>query len=133
MPKFACRQRHHRHLAVTVALAALTCLPMAQLFDVGAAGAQDAFDLSVPKPDAEEEVPDNMECASAPVSGSGPGFSSSRDESEEVAIEAWLKKAQAVYPEATFDTAKDSDLSCAVQGLYSKCFATGVPCRPKPE
>jgi hypothetical protein len=86
----------------------------------------------VPKPDAEEPEP-NMECAEEPVSGSGPGFSSSRDESEEAAIDAWLKKAQAVYPEADFDTAKDSDLSCAVQGLYSKCFAVGIPCKPKPE
>ena len=135
MPKFACR--HRRHLAMTAALAAVvTCLPMPQLFPefgVGAARAQDAFDLSVPKPGAEEEVPDNMECAGEPVSGSGPGFSSSRDESEEAAIEAWLEKAQAVYPEATWETAKDADISCAVQGLYSKCFADGIPCKPKPE
>ena len=31
------------------------------------------------------------------------------------------------------DLAKDSNLSCAVQGLYSKCFADGIPCKPKAE
>ncbi len=97
------------------------------------ASAQDAFDLSVPEADDTAAVPSNLECAGESLSGSGPGFVSSRDESEEAAIESWLKKAQAVYPEATWENAKDSNLSCAVQGLYSKCFADGIPCKPKPK
>jgi hypothetical protein len=80
-------------------------------------------------PDAAENP--NLECATEPLSGSGPGFSSSRDASEEAARAAWLEKAKAVYPEATWETAKDADVACAVQGLYSKCFAQGIPCRPK--
>lgn len=118
MPKFAVRRR----LVLTAALVALAY----------PAFAQDAFDLSVPKADGETAA-SNLECAGEPLSGSGPGFASSRDDSEEVAIAAWLEKAKAIYPEASWDTAKDANLSCAVQGLYSKCFADGIPCKPKPE
>lgn len=127
MPKFP-----QRHLAVTAALLALT-YPMLAYVAAGATLAQDAFDLSVPKPGEEAAAPANMECAGEPVSGSGPGFLSSRDESEDAAVKAWLEKAQAIYPEATWETAKDAEISCAVQGLYSKCFADGIPCKPKPE
>lgn len=127
MPKFACR-----HLAVAAAPFALICLSLFYA-TAGAALAQDGFDLSVPKPGEEAAAATNMECAAEPLSGSGPGFLSSRDESEEVAVKAWLEQAQAVYPEAAWETAKDADISCAVQGLYSKCFADGIPCKPKPE
>lgn len=96
------------------------------------ANAVDAFDLSVPEDGAEAEAPD-LECAAESLSGSGPGFTSSREDSEEAAIKAWTEKAQAIYPEADFELAKDSNLSCAVQGLYSKCFADGIPCKPKGE
>lgn len=96
------------------------------------AAAQDAFDLSVPKEREEGAAPAvALECAAESISGSGPGFSSNRDDSEAAAVEAWLKKAKAIYPEATWETAKDSDVACAVQGLYSKCFADGIPCKPK--
>ena len=93
--------------------------------------AQDAFDLSVPKPDATMEEELNLECATDNITGSGPGFTADRDQAEEVAIKDWTQKAQEVFPEADFDTAKDSNLSCAVQGLYAKCFADGIPCKPK--
>ena len=73
--------------------------------------------------------PPNFECAGEPVTGSGPGFSSSRDASEEAAIEAWVEKAKAIYPEAAWETAWEAGVSCVVQGLYSKCFAQGIPCR----
>lgn len=96
-----------------------------------AARAQDAFDLSVPKADMEDADEPELECAAESLTGSGPGFLSSRKESEDAAINAWLEKARAVYPEADFDLAKDSNLACAVQGLYSKCFADGIPCKPK--
>ena len=95
--------------------------------------AQDAFDLSVPKAGEAAAQPSNLECAGESLSGSGPGFASSRDGSEAAAIEAWLEKAKAVYPGATWENAKDSNLSCAVQGLYSLCFADGIPCKPKAE
>jgi len=73
----------------------------------------------------------NFDCAAEPVTGSGPGFSNSRDASEDAARAAWGETAVSVYPEATWETAKDAGVSCVVQGLYSKCFAQGVPCRPK--
>jgi hypothetical protein len=76
--------------------------------------------------------PPGYECAAEPVTGSGPGFSSSREGSEDAAREDWLKKAQAIYPEATWETAYRAGVSCAVQGLYSKCFAEAIPCKPKP-
>jgi hypothetical protein len=76
--------------------------------------------------------PPGYECADKPLTGSGPGFSNSREGSEDAARADWLKKAQAIYPEATWETAYRSGVSCAVQGLYSKCFAEAIPCKPKP-
>jgi hypothetical protein len=85
-----------------------------------------------PLPDVPDAgPPPGFECAADPVTGTGPGFSSSRDESENAARAGWLKKAQAIYPEATWETAYRSGVSCAVQGLYSKCFAEAIPCKPK--
>jgi len=122
-----------RHLVLTAALAAAgLSLALAPVVSIAPeANAQDAFDLSVPKEDLEAAPAPNMDCAAEHLSGSGPGFASSRDESEDAAIEAWTEKAKAVYPEANWDNAAESNLSCAVQGLYSKCFADGIPCKPK--
>jgi hypothetical protein len=80
----------------------------------------------------EAGPPPGFECAAEPVTGSGPGFLSARDKSEDAARADWVKKAQAVYPDATWETAYRSGISCAVQGLYSKCFAEAIPCKPKP-
>ena len=99
----------------------------------GAFAQDDAFDLSVPKPMAEDSMPADLECGTEMLTGSGPGFTADRDQAENVAIEEWMKKAAKVFPdtELDFDLAKDSNLSCAVQGLYSKCFADGIPCKSK--
>ena len=103
----------------------------------GAFAQDDAFDLSVPKPgvDAGVDPYADLECGTEMLSGSGPGFTADRDKAETVAIEDWQKKAAKVFPdtELDFDMAKDSNLSCVVQGLYSKCFADGIPCKPKAE
>jgi hypothetical protein len=115
-----------RLLVLTAASLALTfAAPLAPAFAV------DEFDLSVPHEGEEAAPAPDLECAAESLSGSGPGFVSSRDESEEAALTAWLEKAKQVYPEATWDLAKDANISCAVQGLYSKCFADGIPCKPK--
>jgi GH24 family phage-related lysozyme (muramidase) len=82
---------------------------------------------------ASSGTPKGFECHGEPLTGSGPGFKNSQGESEEVAVADWLEKAHAVYPDATWEAAKDSFIQCVKQGLYSKCFATGTPCRPKPE
>lgn len=120
-----------------VALIAGLALSLPVAFATGSfslsALAQDAFDLSEPEANEAAGQKSDLECVGESLSGSGPGFMSSRDESEEAAIEAWLEKAQAVYPEVTWENAKDSNLACAVQGLYSKCFADGIPCKPKAE
>ena len=47
-----------------------------------------------------------------------------RDDSE-----AWMN----IYPDADWAAAKEPLMQCVKQGLYSKCFAVGFPCRPKPE
>lgn len=116
---------------VSIRLLVLTAASLALAAPLVPACAQDEFDLSVPHEGEEAAPPPDLECAAESLSGSGPGFVSSRDESEEAAIAAWLEKAQKVYPEATFDLAQDANISCAVQGLYSKCFADGIPCKPK--
>jgi hypothetical protein len=94
------------------------------------ANAQSAAEMPRPT-NPQAGPPPGFECAAKPVTGSGPGFSSSREASEDAARAGWLKKAQAIYPEATWETAYQSGISCAVQGLYSKCFAQAIPCRPK--
>ena len=86
---------------------------------------------TTPPDGVEAGPPPNMECAAEPLTGSGPGFTSSRDDSEDAARAAWLDKAKAVYPEASWETAYKAGVSCAVQGLYSKCFAQAIPCKPK--
>jgi hypothetical protein len=75
--------------------------------------------------------PKGYECYDKALTGSGPGFKSSQDESEEAALADWLDKAQAIYADADWKTTKDPVMECVKQGLYSKCFATGVPCHPK--
>ncbi|MGV1013478.1 MAG: hypothetical protein ACOYB4_00755 [Methyloceanibacter sp.] len=87
-----------------------------------------AEDMEAAPPD-----PATLECHGEPVEGSGPGFDASRDKSEQAARDNWLEKAKAVFPDANWDIAQDAGVSCAVQGLYSKCFALGIPCRPKGE
>jgi len=73
-----------------------------------------------------------FQCHDKALTGSGPGFKDSQEESEKAAKEDWLGKAQAIYSDAEWNTAKDVNMECVKQGLYSKCFATGVPCHPKP-
>jgi hypothetical protein len=90
-----------------------------------------------PSPDADAETaapsgpPKGYTCGDKAFTGSGPGFKSSQEESEEAAIKAWRDKAGAVFADADWNTAKAPILECVKQGLYSKCFATGVPCHPK--
>jgi hypothetical protein len=82
---------------------------------------------------ASSPMPKGFECHAEVLSGSGAGFKSSQEESEDAAIANWQEKAHKIYPEATWETAKDSGIQCVKQGLYSKCFANGFPCRPKAE
>jgi hypothetical protein len=116
MPNFAKARRTVRRFALPAAVALLALPALAQPMLPGG-------ELSDPFA--------NSECSAEPVTGSGPGFSNSRDDSEDAARKIWLEKAIEVYPEATWGTAKDSGVSCVVQGLYSKCFAQAIPCRPK--
>ncbi len=81
---------------------------------------------------AQSGPPKGYRCHDEALTGSGPGFKSSRDESEEAAIADWLAKAAKIFPDVDWNTAKDPVMECVAQGLYSKCFATGVPCQPKP-
>jgi hypothetical protein len=77
--------------------------------------------------------PKGYECHDKALTGSGPGFKSSQEDSEEAALADWLAKAQAIYADADWKTTKDPVMECVKQGLYSKCFATAVPCHPKPK
>jgi hypothetical protein len=89
--------------------------------------------MAAPALAAESGPHNGLECHDKALTGSGPGFKSSQEESEEAAKKDWLEKAQAIYADADWNAAKDPLMQCVKQGLYSKCFATGVPCRPKPE
>jgi|SRR5581483_4694776 len=79
-------------------------------------------------PAPEPVRPPGFACGDKALSGTGPGFDSSREHSEQTAKEAWLEKAKAIYADATWEAAKDINMTCVKQGLYSKCFATAIPC-----
>lgn len=84
--------------------------------------------------DEEEEIeldPATLDCHAEVIAGEGPGFLSARKDSEQAATDDWLAKARAVFPDADWKYALDGGVSCVVQGLYSKCFAEGIPCKPK--
>ena len=89
--------------------------------------------MSVPAPAAQSAPPKKLACHDKALTGSGPGFKSSQEESEAAAKKDWLEKAKTIYADADWNAAKDPLMQCVKQGLYSKCFATGFPCRPKPE
>ncbi|MBC8014037.1 MAG: hypothetical protein H7X74_08180 [Methyloceanibacter sp.] len=86
-----------------------------------------------PAPAAPSGPPKGFECHDKSLTGSGAGFKSSQEESEEAAKVNWLEKAKAIYPDADWATVKDPLMQCVKQGLYSKCFAMGFPCHPKPQ
>jgi hypothetical protein len=80
-------------------------------------------------PPAVQQAPSSeLSCHDKALTGSGPGFKSSQEESEAAAIEDWLKRARAVYSDADWKKTKEPNMECVKQGLYSKCFATAIPC-----
>lgn len=70
----------------------------------------------------------DLQCADKPVMARGNGFSPSPEQSQEAARKEWLKKATEIYPDATFENAKDPQMQCANQGLYSNCAVSAIPC-----
>jgi hypothetical protein len=81
------------------------------------------------KPPASQGAPSSeLSCHDKALTGSGPGFKSSQEDSEEAAIKDWLDKAHAVYSDADWKKTKEPNMECVKQGLYSKCFATAIPC-----
>jgi hypothetical protein len=80
-------------------------------------------------PPAAQPAPSSeLSCNDKALTGSGPGFKSSQEESEESAIKDWLDKARAVYSDADWQKTKEPKMECVKQGLYSKCFAMAIPC-----
>jgi hypothetical protein len=119
MPKIASMS----HVILSVAVLTMTCAP--------APGAEPA-PAGEPAP-AASGPQKGFECHDKALTGSGAGFKDSQEESEAAAIADWLEKAKAIYPDADWAAAKEPLMQCVKQGLYSKCFAVGFPCRPKPE
>jgi hypothetical protein len=107
-----------------VAASALAVAPALAAEPPGEAGAA---------PTAPSGPPKGYECHDTALTGSGPGFKSSQEESVEAAIKDWLEKTKAIYPDADWKTTMDPRMECVKQGLYSKCFAIGIPCHPKPK
>ncbi len=70
----------------------------------------------------------DLQCADKPVMARGNGFSPSPELSQEAAKKEWLKKAVEIYADASFETAKDPQMQCANQGLYSNCALSAIPC-----
>jgi hypothetical protein len=81
---------------------------------------------ALPAPAAE------LECSDDVVTARGLGFSPSPEQSAEAAKTEWLKKATAIYSDATMETAKEPQMLCANQGLYSNCSISAKPCGTVP-
>ena len=86
------------------------------------------FLVLAPAAQAEE-----LQCADKSVKAWGLGFSPSPEQSVEAAKKEWLAKAATIYSDAKWETAKEPDMMCVTQGLYSKCAASGVPCGVAPD
>jgi hypothetical protein len=114
------------------ALGALVAALLSVPFEVGAAApsqAAEAGSATGQAADGTEPVrPPGFACGDKELTGSGPGFDSSREHSQETAKADWLAKAHAIYTDASWETAKKLSVTCAQQGLYSKCFASAIPC-----
>lgn len=112
-----------------IAWVARSVLCLAALAVAIAPGPAPAADPAPAAPPVAQPAPATLlQCHDKAVTGSGPGFSSSQEQSEESAKKDWLAKALAIYSDADWTKAKDPKLGCVKQGLYSKCFATAVPC-----
>jgi hypothetical protein len=85
-----------------------------------------------PTPPVQPVPPKGYECHDKALTGSGAGFKDSQEASTEAAIQDWLAQATAIYSDAAWNAAQAANMECVKQGLYSKCFAIGVPCHPKP-
>jgi len=124
--------------SVSLALSVLGALVAALLivpFEVGAAEPSQAAEAGAANgqaaegaPAAEPVRPPGFACGDKELTGSGPGFDSSREHSQETAKADWLAKARAIYTDASWETAKKLSITCAQQVLYSKCFASAIPC-----
>jgi len=115
--------------SASLALSAFGALVAALLivpFEVSAAEPSQAAETGAPA--AEPVRPPGFDCGDKELTGSGPGFDSSREHSQETAKADWLAKAHAIYTDASWETAKKLSVTCAQQGLYSKCFASAIPC-----
>src|SRR6478735_3221054 len=74
----------------------------------------------------------DVECSDKEVSARGPSFTPSPYTSIESAYSECLKTATEIYSDATMETAKNPEMTCASQGLYSNCTITAFPCGLKP-
>lgn len=115
-----------------IAWVARSVVSLAALAVAIAPGPAPAAEPAPAAPPVAQPAPTLLQCHDKAVTGSGPGFSSSQEHSEEAAKKDWLAKALAIYSDADWTKAKDPKLGCVKQGLYSKCFATAAPCHASP-
>ena len=73
-----------------------------------------------------------LKCHDKRVTARGQGFLPSKKDAEEAAKLAWLPKAQAIFTDASWETAQKGAFLCAKQGLYMNCTAGAIPCGTRP-
>jgi hypothetical protein len=105
---------------VVVSVAAMMTPALAQ--------AEESKPQAASPPAAQPAPSSELSCDDKALTGSGPGFKSSQEESEEAAVKDWLDKARTVYSDADWKKTKEPRMECVKQGLYSKCFAIAFPC-----
>jgi hypothetical protein len=99
-----------------------------------AAGPALSAEPPAPEPDSAAKPAPGAEvkCRDKQVIARGQGFVPSKKNAEEAAKVAWLPKAQAIFADASWDTAQQAAFLCAKQGLYMNCTASAIPCGTKP-
>jgi hypothetical protein len=75
---------------------------------------------------------EELRCAAEAVTARGVGFYPSPELSMEAAEKEWQAKALTIYGDAKWETAKEPQMSCVNQGLYSNCTVSAVPCGATP-
>lgn len=108
------------------AAALAACLPSGPALSADPPAAAASDSAAKPAPGAD------LKCHDKPVQGRGQGFVPSKKDAEEAAKMAWLPKAQAIFADASWDTAQQTAFLCAKQGLYMNCTGSAIPCGNEP-
>ena len=114
---------NYASLARSALGALVVALPIVAI-EVSAAEPSQAAEAGLANGQAAEATepvrPPGFACGDKELTGSGPGFDSSREHSQETAKADWLAKARAIYTDASWETAKEFESHLRAAGALLK-------------